>query len=391
MDGPLKGLRVLDFGQAAVGPISTTYLGELGADVIKVEQPAGDMVRRGKPTMRGMGHTFLGNNLTKRGIVLDLKNPDDHETAIKLIATADILVENFRSPEVMERLGLGYAVLSKINPRLIYLQSSAYGPAGPMHGMTNNDWFAQASAGPTSVNGQEGGRGQWSRGTSSMDWVGAFVNLEGLLAALYMRERTGRGMMLQTSQYQSVATAGTTRLAEYLAIGQAPRPMGSARPNIVPDQAFTTADGFISVSVPHDGFWPKLCSAIERPDLCDDPRFATNRERVANRKSLISLLEAIFATRSSADWVKRLREADVPAGELQCGRTLSDSLLAHPQAQAEGVISVLDTPWGPMATSEPHWHFDKTQARISRPSPAKGEHQQEILQELGARQESAAG
>ncbi len=349
------------------------------------------MVRRGKPTLRGMGHTFLGNNLTKRGIVLNLKDPGEQQIALKLIATADILVENFRSPEVMQRLGLGYSVLAKVNPRLIYLQSSAYGPTGPMHGMTNNDWFAQASAGATSVNGEAGGRGQWSRGTSTMDWVGAFVNLEGLLAALYMRERTGRGMMLQTSQYQSVVTAGTTRLAEYLATGEAPRPAGSARPNIVPDQAFATADGFISVSVPHDGFWPRLCAAIERADLMGDRRFATNAARVANRDALIPMLEAIFIARPAAEWVERLRAAGVPVGELQRGRTLSASLLAHPQAQAEGVISVLDTPWGPMATSEPHWHFDKTQPRISRPSPAQGEHQREVLQELGIEQETAAG
>ncbi len=390
MDGPLKGLRVLDFGQAAVGPISTTYLGELGADVIKVEQPAGDMVRRGKPTMRGMGHTFLGNNLTKRGIVLNLKDPIEQQIALKLIATADILVENFRSPEVMERLGLGYSVLSKINPRLIYLQSSAYGPTGPMHGMTNNDWFAQASGGATSVNGEQGGRGQWSRGTSTMDWVGAFVNLEGLLAALYMRERTGRGMMLQTSQYQSVVMAGTTRLAEYLATGVAPRPMGSARPNIVPDQVFATSDGYISVSVPHDGFWPRLCQAIDRPDLVADPRFATNRDRVANRTVLIPTLASIFAGRASADWLQRLRTADVPAGEPSRGRSLSDGLLANPQAQAEGVITVMDTPWGAMATAQPHWRFDKTEARITRPSPAKGEHQREILEELGVPSEPAA-
>jgi crotonobetainyl-CoA:carnitine CoA-transferase CaiB-like acyl-CoA transferase len=224
-----------------------------------------------------------------------------------------------------------------------------------------------------------------------MDWVGAFVNLEGLLAALYMRERTGRGMMLQTSQYQSVATAGTTRLAEYLATGEAPRPMGSARPNIVPDQAFATADGFISVSVPHDGFWPKLCAAIERSDLAADQRFATNQSRVEQRATLVPMLASIFATRSSAEWVERLRAADVPVGELQRGRTLSESLLAHPQAQAEGVISVLETPWGAMATAEPHWRFDKTEARITRPSPAKGEHQQEILRELGIEQETAAG
>jgi crotonobetainyl-CoA:carnitine CoA-transferase CaiB-like acyl-CoA transferase len=382
MDGPLKGIRALDFGMAAVGPISAEYLGELGADVIKVESPSGDIVRRGKPTMRGMSHTFLGNNLTKRGIVLDLKQERDQAIALKLVATADIVIENFRSPEVFERLGLGYARMAAINPRVIYLQSSAYGPRGPMHGMTSNDWFAQASGGATSVNGRPGGPGEFSRGTSALDWVGAFFNLEALLVALYVRERTGRGMMLEMSQYQSVITAGTTRIAEYFATGEAPHPLGSARPNIVPDQAFATADTTITVSVPHDGFWPRLCAAIERPEWAMDPRFATNTDRVQHREVLIPLLEQVFAECTAADWVRRLRESGVPVGTLQKERTLSASLLAHPQIQAEGLMSVLDTPWGDMATAEPHWRFDKTRACISRPSPALGEHQEEVLREI---------
>ena len=390
MDGPLTGIRVLDFGMAAVGPIAAEYLGELGADVIKIESPRGDIVRRGKPMMRGMSHTFLGNNLTKRGIVLDLKDAEDHEIALKLIATADVLIENFRSPAVMERLGLGYSRLAEINPRLIYLQSSAYGPRGPMHGMTSNDWFAQASSGATSVNGEVGGPGEFSRGTAALDWNGAFVNLQAVLIALYVRERTGRGMMVQTSQFQSAMVAGTTRMAEYLATGRAPRPMGSARPNVVPDQAFATADGHISVSVPHNGVWLRLCAAAGRPDLAEDERFDTNDARVANREALVTLLDDVFRGRTTDEWVGTLRRAGVPVGEMQQGPSLSASLLAHPQAQAEGVISVMDTPWGRMATAEPHWQFDKTDTHINRPAPALGEHQDEVLGELGVRPRAVA-
>jgi len=195
-----------------------------------------------------------------------------------------MLIENFRSFEVMERLGLGYDRLAAINPRLIYLQSSAYGPRGPMKGMTSNDWFAQASAGATSVNGERGGRPQFVRGTASLDWNGAFFNLEAVLIALYIRERTGRGLRVQTSQFQSSVVASTTRMAEYLACGAPPRPLGSARAHIVPDQAFATADGYLTVTALNEGLWAKLCAAIERPDLGDDPRFATNAARVANRE-----------------------------------------------------------------------------------------------------------
>ena len=388
MDSALSDLRVLDFGQAAVGPIAAEYLGWLGADVIKVESPNGDTVRRTKPTLRGTGHTFLGNNLNKRGVVLNLKDPEGRELALRLIETADVLVENFRSPEVMRRLGLGYDVLRERNPRLIYLQGSAYGPRGPMHGMTSNEWFSQAAAGLTSVTGENGGRAQFSRGTATLDWSGAFTNLQAILVALWVRQRTGRGTFIQTSQLQSTIVGATSRIAEYFATGEAPRPMGSARSNIVPDQAFASADGYVAVCVPHDGFWPKLCAALGRDDLRDDPRFATNRARVEHREALIPILQACFLERPSDEWVRRLREADVPVADYQRGATLSASLLEHPQAQAEDLVTVLDTPYGAMASARPHWRFDKTEARITRAAPSLGEHSAEVLAELGVEAES---
>ena len=162
--------------------------------------------------------------------MLDLKDPPDHAQALRLIESADVLVENFRSPEVMRRLGLGYELLSEHNPRLIYLQSSAYGPRGPMHGMTSNEWFSQAAAGLTSVTGEAGGRQQFSRGTATLDWSGAFTNLQALLVALYVRERTGRGTFIQTSQLQSTIVGATSRIAEYFASGRAPGSDGQRAP-----------------------------------------------------------------------------------------------------------------------------------------------------------------
>ena len=226
LEAPLTGIRVLDLGQAAVGPVAAEYLAWLGADVIKVEPPDGDMVRRTRPELRGMGHTFLGNNLGKRGIVLDLKQPEEFARAEDLIRTADVLVENFRSPAVMERLGLGWERLRELNPRLVYLQSSAFGPVGPMVGMTSNEWFSQAAGGATSLNGQPGGPPEFSRGTPSIDWNGAAVNLEALLVGLWVRERTGRGLRIQNSQLQSTMFGATTRIAEFLAT--ASRRRGSA-------------------------------------------------------------------------------------------------------------------------------------------------------------------
>ena len=384
MDAPLSRLRVLDFGQAGVGPVAAEYLGWLGAEVIKVEPPTGDVVRNPKPTLRGTSHIFLGANLNKRGVVLDLKDDAERELALRLIDTADVLVENFRTPEVMRDLGLGYEVLRERNPRLIYLQGSAYGSRGPMRGMICNEPFAQASGGLTSVTGEEGGRGQFSRGTATVDWCAASMNLEAILVALYVRERTGRGTFIQTSQLESTIVGATSRIAEYFATGETPRPLGSARVNVVPDQAFASADGYIAVCVPHDGFWPKLCAALERDDLREDPRFATNRGRVERRAELVPTLEDCFRERTSAAWVERLRGADVPVAEYQTGVTLSDGLLAHPQVQAEDLLTVLDTPYGAMPSAQPHWRFDKIEARITRAAPHLGEHNAEVFAELDA-------
>jgi formyl-CoA transferase len=367
---------------AAVGPIAAEYLAWLGADVIKIEPPTGDIVRGGYPRFQGTAHTFIGNNLGKRGIVLDLKRDEDREAALQLIRTADVMLENFRSPDVMRRLGLDYETVAKVHPGIVYLSGSAYGPRGPMSGMTSNEWFSQASAGVTSLTGQAGGLPEFSRGTATLDWSGAATNLQALLVALWVRRRTGRGMLIYTSQYQSTIVASTSRLAEYFATGDPPRPMGSARPNIVPDQAFRAADGYIAVSVPHDGYWPPLCVALERRDLAADEALLTNAGRVEARERVTAELAATFVERDAAQWVERLREARVPCSAYQSGPTLTASLQAHPQAAHLGLVREVATPWGEIASAQPHWRFEKTPARIAGTSPLLGEHQQEVLRDL---------
>ncbi|MBI3302301.1 MAG: CoA transferase, partial [Deltaproteobacteria bacterium] len=334
MSGPLVGIRVLDFGRAAVGPVAAEYLGMLGAEVIKIEPPEGDPVR------------------------------------------------HVASTKVMERLGLGYHILSSLNPHLIYLSSGAYGNTGPMQGMTSNEWYGQASSGATSVTGAEGSPQEFVRGMAQFDWNGAMINLEAVLTALYVREKTGHGLMVATSQFQSSLVAGTTRFAEYFASGQAPGPMGSARPNVVPDQAFATTDGYLNVSVPHDGFWGKLCQALERPDLVTDPRFATTTARVANRSLLVPLLAAVFREKSTAHWLWLLRKHDVPCGQYFNDDLISSVLLHHPHTRANAMMTVVDSQWGPIHSSAPHWRFSKTPAGINRPSPALDEHHEEILRQL---------
>ena len=392
MEAPLSGVRVLDFGMAAVGPISAEYMGFLGADVIKIESPSGDIVRRGKGGAAGWaGHTYLGNNIGKRGIILDLKQDADRAIALDFVKTADIILENFRSPEILERLGLGWDVISKLNPRLIYLQSSAFGPVGPMVGKPSNDWVTQAYGGLTSVTGEPGGKAEFSRGTSSLDWNGAMVNLEALLIALYVRNRTGKGLRINTSQFQSTLITATTRIAEFVATGIAPGPAGSDRPNIVPDQAFATSDGYVSVSAVNNRLFERLCAAIERPDLASDARFPTPTGRVEHRTALIADLDGVFRTKTSDAWVTLLRNARVPVGEFQKYDTLAESLLNNPQVQAQHLVTILEqTGGGDILSQQPHWTFDKTQPLIQRPSPMFGEHQDEVMAELAAWQPKPA-
>ena len=336
MAGPLKDIRVLDFGMAAVGPLATTYLGLLGADVIKVEQPSGDIVRRPSgPTMQGMGITFIANNYTKRGVCLDLKNDAEREIACKLVATADVTLDNFRSGDIMERLGLGYEVQRKVNPQIIYLQASAFGNRGPWKGMLSHEWMTQAAGGYTSLNGKHAGEPEFLRGTANLDWNAAMLNCVGLLAALYVRRKTGRGMKIETSQLHATALAGLTRYAEYFSTENVPERMGSSRPNIVPDQAFPTALGEISVSVIHNGVWARLCEALGLPELITDTRFVTNTERVKNRETLIPLLEAIFKKKAAWQWEEILKAHGVPCAQYRRDKPRSHYVKEHPQTQGE--------------------------------------------------------
>ncbi|MBV8770874.1 MAG: CoA transferase, partial [Deltaproteobacteria bacterium] len=379
--GPLRGLLVLDFGQAAVGPIAAEWLGMLGATVIKVESPKGDFVRWATPLIGGMGTTFIGNNLTKLGVMVDLKTAKGHERARELIANADVLIENFRSPAIMERLGLGYAVMSALNPRMIYLQASAFGREGPWVGMFSHEWVAQTVSGFVSVTGNDAGVPEWSRATANQDWNGAMVNLAIVLAGLLRREQTGRGMMIETAQLGSSIFAGLTRFAEFFANGSAPRPMASARPNIVPDQSFRTTDGYINVCVPSDKFWPRLCAATENPAL-NTARFADHVSRIAHRQELIAILDSIFRSRSSRDWINRLREAQVPCGYHQLEQRQSDLLLTHPQVRANEMLQQVQTPHGEIRSNAPHWKFEKTPAAIIRGCPLLGQDTNRVFAEL---------
>jgi CoA:oxalate CoA-transferase len=381
--GPLNGVLALDFGQAAVSPIAASYLGMLGATVIKVEQPSGDLVRWVTPVIGDTGTTFIGNNITKLGVVVDLKTADGLARAKSLIADADVLIENFRSPAIMQRLGLGYEVMRQINPRIIYVQASAFGRDGPWVGMFSHEWIAQTVSGFVSVTGDASGVPEWSRGTANLDWNGAMVNVAAMLTGLIRREQTGRGMMIETAQLGSSVFAGLTRYAEMFATGSVPKPMGSARPNIVPDRSFKTADGYLNVCVPIDKFWPPLCEALGERVLTDE-RFGSNQLRIEHREELAALLDKIFAKRISVEWLRRLRAAGVPCGVHVRDRMSGDILLDDEQVKANGMMQRVETPWGEIRSQAPHWKFEKTPASITRGSPRLGQDTEKVFAAVGA-------
>ena len=378
--GALSGLLVLDFGQAAVGPVAASYLGMLGATVIKVEQPGGDSVRQGTPTMRGTSTTFIGNNLTKYGVKLDLKSAQGLADAKRLIAKADILIENFRSPQIMERLGLAYdAVLATLNPRLVYVQSSAFGAQGPWTGMYSDEWMTECVGGLVSCTGAADGRGEFTRGSALLDWNGAMINTVVCMAALLERDRSGRGMMVRTSQLGSSVFSGLTRLAEFAVTGKPPRPRGSASAYVVPDQAFRAQDGYINVTAPSDPSWRRLCDVLGMPELGADERFATSVKRADHHDALIPLLQERFAALPVQAWLERLRAADVPCGANPPRASLTEPQLNHPQVIANGMLTRVDSAYGSVLTQAPHWEFERTPAALSRPSPLLGEHNALVL------------
>lgn len=373
--GPLEGRLVLDLGQAAVGPISACYLGMMGATVVKVERPEGDYVRNLPPTMNGTSTTFIGNNLGKMDMVLNLKSESDRVLLEALIQRADVLVENFRSSEVMKRLNLGFERLKELNPKLIYVQSSAFGSKGPWTGMYSEEWITEAAGGLASATGTRDGVPELTRGESLMDWGGAMVNTVACLIGLNYRERTGRGLMINTSQLGSTVFAGVSRFVEYVVSGRKPAPMGSGAQFNVPDRAFKTQNGWLAVSVPSEKFWQNFCQAMSSHGFLPKESWATVDGRLADRETLESQLEEIFSVFDRGECYEMLRENDVPVAMEQAEKSWQEIYRSNDQVAANGMITDVPSPhWGSIVSQAPHWVFDKTPAQISHSSPALGEH-----------------
>jgi crotonobetainyl-CoA:carnitine CoA-transferase CaiB-like acyl-CoA transferase len=371
---------VLDLSQVMAGPFCAQLLGDMGADVIKVEPPGGDQARRAMGfTMKGDDTAaFLAVNRNKRSVVLDLKNSAQRAAFNRLAAGADVLIENFR-PGVTERLGIGYDALRAANPGLIYASISGFGQTGPAALHPGYDLIAQGMAGVMSVTG-EPGDDPVKCGVPIGDLSAGLFCAFAILTAYIARGRTGRGQRIDTSLFEGALALSIWETAELWATGRVPEPLGSAHRLTAPYQALRTRDGHVTVAGNNQRLWRALCTAIGVGELADDPRFATNDDRMANRPALVAELEARLRTRDTDDWVRILREAGVPVGPINDYREVFEDPHTHAREMVvemehpvEGTVRGLGIPV----------KLSDTPGRIRRAAPLLGEHTAEVLRELG--------
>ncbi len=386
--GPLAGMRVLELAHVMAGPTCGLMLADLGADVIKVERvPGGDDTRRSvPPEVNGESAAFLMMNRNKRGIALDLKHPKAREALLRLVAKADVLIENYRH-DTMAKLGLGYDALAKINPALIYCEISGFGRTGPYAERGGFDLIAQGMSGLMSITGEGPGRPPVKVGAPVTDITAGILGALGCVAAYVERLRTGRGQRVDTSLFEAGITHTYWQSAIAFATGVAPGPMGSAHPLNAPYQAFETADGWITVGAANQANWDRFTRTIGAPELRDDPRFKDNRGRMANLALLVETLTPFLKKRTSADWLARFEEIGLPAGPVL---SVTD-MHADPQALARQMIVETDHPKaGPTRAIGLPIKLSGTPGGIRRPAPLFGQHTREVLEEAGYSAEEIA-
>ena len=379
--GPLSGIRVIELAHIMAGPCCGLMLADMGADVIKLEKaPAGDDSRRFLPPDIGdESAAFLMMNRNKRGIVVDLKTAGGKQVARHLFTDADVGIENYRKG-TMELLGVGDETLRQANPGLIYCEISGFGRSGPYAERGGFDLIAQGMSGLMSITGEAPGRPPIKCGAPMADITAGILGAMGVLAAYIQRAKTGQGQRVDTSLFEAGIVHTYWQSAIAMASGTAPGPMGSAHPLNAPYEAFKTTDGWITLGAANQANWLKLLDLITAPELGEDPRFTNNHGRITHRIELAKALAPIIRTRTSADWLRRLEAAGVPAGPVL------DVAEMHrdPQTLARGMVTTAPhTKLGPVKTLGAPVKFSATPGGVTRGAPLLGEHTREVLAEYG--------
>jgi len=379
MPKALDNVRVIDMGHVLAAPTTSMILADLGADVIHLEPPKGDDARQFGPFCKGQSGYFASVNRNKRSMAVDLKTADGKEILRDLIRVSDVVLENFR-PGTLERLGFSYEAMCEVNPRVIYASICGFGhdalpeyAAKPAY-----DMVAQAFSGLMSITGPEGGP-PVRVGTSVGDITAGHQCAIAILAALWYRERTGRGQVVDMSMVDGLVYILENAIVRYTLNDQIPRPLGTRHPAITPFQAFPTADDWIVVAIGNDALWRRFCAAIERPDLAEETRFQTNVLRTENQAALVAILQPVTRQRTTAQWIEILEEHGLPYSPINT----VDKVVDDPNVRYRGMIAEVDQPgMGQIEIVGSPFHLSETPGTVDAPAPRLGEHTEQVLREV---------
>ncbi|HEX7125878.1 MAG TPA: CoA transferase [Thermodesulfobacteriota bacterium] len=379
-NGPLTGLRVVDLSRILAGPFCTMQLGDMGADVVKIEAPgSGDDTRHwGPPFENGESAYYLAVNRNKRSLTLNLKHPEGLAILRRLVERADVLVENFR-PGTLARLGLTDEAVFALNPRIVYCSVSGFGQTGPDSRRPGFDVVIQGESGLQSLTGFPDGP-PTKVGVPMADLVASLMAVQGILLALVARQTTGRGQRIDCSMQDAVAALLSFQAGSYFMTGRTPGRKGNQHPTIAPYETYRTRDGYVNVAAGNDALFARFCEAIGEPALAKDPRFAASAGRVENRPALNAVLEPILAKGTTREWIERLDRVGVPVGAIKDVA----QVVADPHVLARDMVVPLPHPRVPgLKVMGIPIKLADTPGRIRRPPPLLGEHTDEVLAELG--------